>query len=57
MEVDAFAQSGDRPPASFVEGLPLADDRLEAVCQQGANRPALFGGYDACFSQQIGVEF
>jgi hypothetical protein len=32
------------------------DEALEALGHQGAHRPALLGGDDAGFTEQIGVE-
>jgi hypothetical protein len=57
LEVEALAKSGDRPPTSLIEGLPLADEGFEAIRQQCTDGPTFFSGHHARFSQQVGVEF
>jgi hypothetical protein len=56
LQIHAFAQPGERTATSFVERFSFPHERLEAVGQKRADRPALFGRDDACFPKKIGVE-
>ena len=57
LQVETLAEPRERASASLVEGLSFPDDRFEAVRQEGADRPPLFGGHYTRLAKEISVEF
>jgi len=50
LQVETLAKPRERSPPSLVESLPIPHHGLEAISQQGADRPTFFGGHHARFS-------
>ncbi|MBA3887642.1 MAG: hypothetical protein H0X67_18205 [Acidobacteria bacterium] len=56
LEVEAFPEPGKGPPFGSIEGLPLAHDRFEPICQERADRAPFLGGYDTRLAQKVGIK-
>ncbi len=56
-QVQAFAETRQRSSPRPVKCLPFANQRLQAVSQQGAARAALLRGKHASFAQKIRIKF
>jgi hypothetical protein len=56
LQVHSFAQPGERPAPSLVEGLSFPHDGFEPVGQKGADRPPFLGRHYTRLAQKIGIE-
>lgn len=57
MQVDAFAQPGERAATCLVECLSFPHDGFEPVRQEGADRPPFLSRDHPRLTEQIGVQF